>query len=190
MALALRHVWRLGAAVACLTVVAACSKTPPPAPTTPQQDFTEDDGGLGDGSGDPGGDPGGTGGSDLPADVSLLSMRGDPEEIEAFDTWLGLLPHRHKVVIAGNHDFLFEQSPRQARRLLKSAEYLQDSGLTIEGVRIWGSPWQPRRRANRLCPGRAPRFCGTRTACPTYLRVTRAACFSRSAGRKCRVTAI
>jgi Icc-related predicted phosphoesterase len=72
-----------------------------------------------------------------------FSGRGRPDEIRAFDEWLASLPHRHKVVIAGNHDFLFEKSPAEARALLRHAVYLQDEGVELEGLRFWGSPWQP-----------------------------------------------
>ena len=56
---------------------------------------------------------------------------------------MGSLPHRHKVVIAGNHDFFFEKYPKEAKRLITNAKYLNDSGILIEGLRIWGSPVQP-----------------------------------------------
>ena len=72
-----------------------------------------------------------------------FSMRGRPQEIERFDRWLGTLPHAHKVVVAGNHDFLFEQEPERARALLTNASYLQDAELRIGALRIFGSPWQP-----------------------------------------------
>ena len=85
---------------------------------------------------------------DVPAGDLLLhagdfSMAGRPDEIRRFDRWLGTLPHAHKVVIAGNHDFLFEQDPAQARALITNALYLEDSEARIEGLRVWGSPWQP-----------------------------------------------
>jgi predicted phosphohydrolase len=70
-------------------------------------------------------------------------MEGRSEEIERFDHWLGTLPHEHKVVIAGNHDFLFERDPDRARALLANASYLQDGLIEVGGLRIWGSPWQP-----------------------------------------------
>lgn len=72
-----------------------------------------------------------------------LTGRGSFLQVRAFDDWLGTLPHRHKLVIAGNHDFGFERDP-DARRWLRHATYLQDSGVTIDGVKFWGSPWQPR----------------------------------------------
>lgn len=80
---------------------------------------------------------------DLLLHAGDFTMRGRPEEITPFDAWLGTLPHRHRVVVAGNHDFLFEKSPAEARRLLVNATYLEDSAATIDGLRVWGSPWQP-----------------------------------------------
>lgn len=73
-----------------------------------------------------------------------LTDWGDLGDVEALDQWIRKLPHRHKLVIAGNHDFAFERKPKEARALLKSCTYLEDSGVTVNGVRFWGSPWQPR----------------------------------------------
>jgi len=73
-----------------------------------------------------------------------FTKRGSEREVASFDAWLGTLPHRHKLVVAGNHDFLFESAPQVARTLLAHAAYLEDSGCEIDGLRFWGSPWQPR----------------------------------------------
>lgn len=72
-----------------------------------------------------------------------FTMSGKLNEIKSFDKWLRTLPHRHKVVIAGNHDFAFERTPRLARDSLKHAVYLQDSSIRINDALIYGSPWQP-----------------------------------------------
>ena len=85
---------------------------------------------------------------DLPDGDLLLhagdaTKRGTLDQIRDFDRWLGTLPHPHKVVIAGNHDFGFETDPT-ARALITNATYLQDEGIEIAGVSVWGSPWQPR----------------------------------------------
>jgi predicted phosphohydrolase len=85
---------------------------------------------------------------DVPAGDVLVhagdfSMAGRAREISAFDAWLGTLPHAHKVVIAGNHDWLFQTDPDGARGLLTHAQYLEDSGTVVDGLRFWGSPWQP-----------------------------------------------
>ena len=71
------------------------------------------------------------------------TLRGTREEVVAFDAWLGTLPHRHKVLVAGNHDWLFEREPDRARGMITNATYLQDEGVTIDGLAFWGSPWQP-----------------------------------------------
>lgn len=68
---------------------------------------------------------------------------GRVAELEDFNTWIGTLPHRRKIVVAGNHDWLFQRNLTKAKRLLTNATYLQDDGLIIEKVRFWGSPWQP-----------------------------------------------
>src|SRR5262245_5920777 len=80
---------------------------------------------------------------DLLLHAGDATMRGSLEQIEAFDQWLGTQPHRHKVVIAGNHDWGFQRTPAKARALIRHAVYLEDAATTIEGLRIWGSPWQP-----------------------------------------------
>lgn len=72
-----------------------------------------------------------------------FSRRGRRAEVVEFNRWLGTLPHRHKVIIAGNHDFLLEEDS-SARSLFDHSIYLQDSECQIEGIRIYGSPWQPR----------------------------------------------
>ena len=58
-----------------------------------------------------------------------------------FRRWLRDAPARQVVAVAGNHDFLFEQRPELVPTL--NWHYLQDSGVEIEGIRLWGTPWQP-----------------------------------------------
>ena len=69
--------------------------------------------------------------------------QGTLENIEVLNDWLGTLPHRYKIVIAGNHDWAFQETPELARQALTNAIYLEDSGVEIEGIRFWGSPWTP-----------------------------------------------
>lgn len=69
---------------------------------------------------------------------------GTEREVHKVATWLKRLPHRWKIVVAGNHDRFFEQQPELARAYLEpEILYLQDSGCQIEGLRFWGAPWQP-----------------------------------------------
>jgi Icc-related predicted phosphoesterase len=68
----------------------------------------------------------------------------DARDIINFNGWLGRLPHKRKVVIAGNHDRFFEgDHASYAEGLLTNATYLLDSGVTIDGFKFYGSPWQP-----------------------------------------------
>jgi predicted phosphodiesterase len=72
------------------------------------------------------------------------TYRGTPREIVLFNRWLAGLPHRRKVLVAGNHDLLFQKDPKAARELLSpSITYLEDAEAAIDGLRIYGSPWQP-----------------------------------------------
>jgi len=80
---------------------------------------------------------------DLLIHAGDLTGHGSLKEIARADRALGELPHRHKVIIAGNHDWGFQREPAAARALIKSAIYLQDEAVTIEGLRLYGSPWQP-----------------------------------------------
>lgn len=72
-----------------------------------------------------------------------LTRRGELDDVARFDAWLAGLPHRHKVVICGNHDWCFQRRPVESRGRLRHAIYLQDESVVIEGLRFYGSPWQP-----------------------------------------------
>lgn len=69
---------------------------------------------------------------------------GTEAELRMFAPWLDGLKARHKIFVAGNHDWVFEKQNALARSLLpKGVIYLQDSQVEIEGLKIYGSPWQP-----------------------------------------------
>ena len=72
-------------------------------------------------------------------DFTVYSKR--PWMYRHFDLWLGGLPHRHKIIIPGNNDYLLEE-PRE-RRVITNAALLIDSGVEVEGLKIWGSPVTP-----------------------------------------------
>jgi Icc-related predicted phosphoesterase len=82
---------------------------------------------------------------DLVVHCGDATERGTIQEVSKFAEWFGKLPHRHKLFIAGNHDFLFEQNPTVARLILKDngIAYLEDDYLELEGLRIYGTPQQP-----------------------------------------------
>ena len=71
---------------------------------------------------------------------------GTSDEVARFLAWFASQPHRHKILIAGNHDWLFQRFPDMSDQLLAEhpgITYLEDSGVEIEGFKFWGSPWQP-----------------------------------------------
>ncbi len=72
-----------------------------------------------------------------------MCRRGDLEELEIAAAWIESLPHRDKIVVAGNHDWGFQTDPAAARAVFSRFRYLEDSELTLGGLRFWGSPWQP-----------------------------------------------
>ncbi len=82
-----------------------------------------------------------------PGDVLIhagdITGQGELDLVRDFNAWLGGLPHPHKLVIAGNHDFCFERQPVESAALLTNATYLRDSGVTRLGLNFYGSPWQP-----------------------------------------------
>ncbi|MBK8208192.1 MAG: metallophosphatase domain-containing protein [Planctomycetes bacterium] len=73
---------------------------------------------------------------------------GDADDVAGFALWFHSQPFAQRIVVAGNHDLLFEHVPEIAEDILRQAcpgvHYLRDSGIEIDGVRFWGSPWQPR----------------------------------------------
>lgn len=79
----------------------------------------------------------------------------------------GRLPHKHKIVIAGNHDITFDEEMLQTdinlrrfgldvekvqsdltsegvssvKDFLTNCVYLEDAGVELYGIKIYGSPW-------------------------------------------------
>jgi len=74
-----------------------------------------------------------------------LSKRGGKLEIMDFLDWYSKLDFQYKIFIAGNHDFYFQDAdPKEIKELIPSnLIYLNDTGIEIEGIKIWGSPIQP-----------------------------------------------
>lgn len=65
-----------------------------------------------------------------------------PPTIKNFDGFMASLPHKHKVVIAGNHECgLVHLSQDQIQALLPSSRYIFDQQIEIEGLTIYGTPW-------------------------------------------------
>jgi len=73
-----------------------------------------------------------------------VSNTGKSHEIKEFLDWFSNTDFTHKVFIAGNHDFGFQLVNTIAPEYIeKGVHYLFDSSVEIDGIKIYGSPWQP-----------------------------------------------
>jgi len=84
-----------------------------------------------------------------PSDISLFAgdcmTKGyDERELRTFLAWYNKQPIQYKVMIAGNHDRYIENRPVEFREMLdkdyKKIIYLEESEITIQGVKIYGIP--------------------------------------------------
>jgi predicted phosphodiesterase len=99
-----------------------------------------------------------------PGDVIIhagdATMGGKLDEVAHFAKTYGELPYKHRILIAGNHDWMAQRDNALWRTLMKERgiTYLEDSGAVIDpdghvypwdpekvmaGIKVWGSPWQP-----------------------------------------------
>jgi len=86
----------------------------------------------------------------------------DDTQIKNFNVWLGSQNYKHKIVIAGfegicnafclswplthpnrNHEYVFNKytSAEIQSKYLTNCTYLQDSSLVVEGITLYGTPW-------------------------------------------------
>lgn len=83
-----------------------------------------------------------------------LTNAGTVEEIQAQLNWLASLPHKEKIVIAGNHDSYFDLKSRKvedkSRKLdFKGITYLENKAITLKfkggrKINFYGSPNIPK----------------------------------------------
>ena len=81
----------------------------------------------------------------IAGDISF-AFKGDPVAKQAFlanelSDWLDRVPAKDlRAACAGNHDQSIEAwgLPGGLR-----CHYLQDAGVELSGLKLWGSPWQP-----------------------------------------------
>jgi len=81
------------------------------------------------------------------------SFQGKKSEVTNFAKWINKQPAKHIVVIPGNHDVAFESGLGGCDTDLSSRSWFTDhcerchllvhEALTLEGLKIFGSPWTP-----------------------------------------------
>ena len=69
-------------------------------------------------------------------------------EAQSFLKWFSEQPYKYKIFIAGNHDRYCEINPEIFETLVddyveQNVIYLKDDLIEIEGLKIYGTPWQP-----------------------------------------------
>lgn len=72
-----------------------------------------------------------------------ISFAGTGEEVVDFIEWFGSLNHQYKIFIAGNHDYVLEGKAHERIQVFlpENCFYLSNSGITINGINLWGIPF-------------------------------------------------
>ena len=91
---------------------------------------------------------------EVPDNLDMVIFSGDcsnpmnhiinePEVLNVL-TWFATVEAKHKIMIAGNHDSSIE-SKLVSKKIIESYGiiYLENDDITIEGLKIWGSPITP-----------------------------------------------
>lgn len=80
-----------------------------------------------------------------PGDVLIhagdWTHRGRPNECLTFLKWFASQEHAHKILICGNHELT--DSPAKMAQEIGDIHYLENSSVTINGVKFYGSPQTP-----------------------------------------------
>jgi predicted phosphohydrolase len=72
------------------------------------------------------------------------SLEGTIAETGAFFNWFQNLPYKHKILIDGNHERNHEKEYALFKSMIpENVIYLENSGIKVEGLKIWGSPNTP-----------------------------------------------
>eukprot|EP01060_Flectonema_neradi_P011945 TRINITY_DN1888_c0_g1_i1.p1 TRINITY_DN1888_c0_g1~~TRINITY_DN1888_c0_g1_i1.p1 ORF type:complete len:294 (+),score=46.03 TRINITY_DN1888_c0_g1_i1:42-884(+) len=90
-----------------------------------------------------------------------ITNTGELCQLQAFNQWLGTLPHKHKIVIAGNHDLTLDKESytkgmafrfahrtpydvEECRKTITNATVLENESCVVEGLNFYGSPYSAR----------------------------------------------
>ena len=87
-------------------------------------------------------------GNELPEADAIIhcgDFSNSQSQMEYFIRWYSHLPYKYKILIAGNHDIALEEEDflENFKQLCHTSGviFLHDSGVDIEGIKIWGAPW-------------------------------------------------
>ena len=85
-------------------------------------------------------------------DITFQGM-GGVEVLSSFNQWIGRFPHRHKVVIGGNHDQIMDamNTNELKKEIFTKCHYLQNEVLIIPefgNLTLFGTGWSPKGSGN------------------------------------------
>ena len=92
---------------------------------------------------------------EIPSDIDMVIHSGDGSnfrdiyknevEFQDFIYWYSRVPIKYKIFIAGNHDSALEKNLFNVKKQMEDSDiiYLENSDVTVEGIKIWGSPHTP-----------------------------------------------
>ena len=69
-----------------------------------------------------------------------ITQSGTLPELEDFNEWLATLPHKHKIVIGGNHDEILCSDSINKNSVFTNCTYLEFSSVSVYGWKIYGYP--------------------------------------------------
>ena len=65
-------------------------------------------------------------------------------DLDHLNYWFSKQPAKHKIFCGGNHDWALEKNSKDyIDRIFTDAIYLEDSSVTIDGVKFYGNPYSP-----------------------------------------------
>lgn len=90
-------------------------------------------------------------GGDLLLHAGDISSMGYQHEVQQFCKWFNNIEnYEHKIFIAGNHDWGFQNNVEKIMEIVnsyKTVDYIQDETVSVGNdekmVNVYGSPWQP-----------------------------------------------
>ena len=84
-------------------------------------------------------------GGDILIHAGDFTFSGKQYEAESFVNWFSKQDYRYKVFIAGNHDDIMESERAEEiiSKLPNNVFYLENDGIVLDGIKIWGSPNTP-----------------------------------------------
>lgn len=74
-----------------------------------------------------------------------ITSKGERMEVVDFLQWFARLNYTYKIFIAGNHDFFLEKvkAADLEPMIPRDVIYLNDSGVVLGNIQVWGSPVTP-----------------------------------------------